>query len=204
MDTHRIVLVLFLAVILVVVARYYFQGHRPKPIRITTDEGTVDTLQELEPNESRQVFTKFTEKQISLVQQNVQWANEIVSRYAEHPVDATSTPKELDAIFAKWLADSSLDKPSGDEIVKSLGSCFGEYLCKNLEMEWVVVSDESGMDGAVRHRTSTIVAYPYSAVQKRVEDRGTDFFWHIYLATKGLIESGEYDLAPPVESGKEN
>ena len=73
----------------------------------------------------------------------------------------------------------------------------GEELNRGLDMEWVTVSDELGSAFAVRHRKFTVVAYPFSSVQKRIDDRSYGFIEKIYYTAKNRLESGDYKENDP-------
>ena len=72
-----------------------------------------------------------------------------------------------------------------------LGAALGEKMVADLDMEWVVVSDQFGTDYGVRSRKSEVMAFPFSSVQKRVGRNEYDFLIGIYHSVQSLIESGE-------------
>jgi hypothetical protein len=82
-------------------------------------------------------------------------------------------------------------------VINILGAYLGEEMIRGIDMEWVTVSDELGSAYAVRHRNFTVLAYPFSSVQKRIEDRSYDFIEKIYYTTKDRLESGDYKENDP-------
>lgn len=103
------------------------------------------------------------------------------------------TLKDYDRAFAVWQGSES-PKHSEEEVIWILGALLGEKLVSNLEMEWVVVADEYGRDFAVRHVRSEVMAFPFSSVKKRVDDKKHDFLFMIFYTVKDRLDSGEYDV----------
>ena len=55
--------------------------------------------------------------------------------------------------------------------LRCLGATLGDAVAQKLQMEWIIVEDESGRDPALRFPGTTVIAYPLSMISKRV-DRG--------------------------------
>jgi len=65
----------------------------------------------------------------------------------------------------KWIDVSETWK------LQSLGIAFGDALAQEVDdLQWVVVDDEYGRDPALRWSQSTTLAFPLTAVSKRVEE----------------------------------
>ena len=59
--------------------------------------------------------------------------------------------------------------------LQSLGITFGDLLAQDLDLEWVEVEDEYGIDPALRHKNATpiydnILLFPLTIISKRIED----------------------------------
>ena len=59
------------------------------------------------------------------------------------------------------------------------------------------MSDEYGTDYAVRGKSVEVMAFPFSTVMKRVEDREYDFLYPVYHSIKQGLESDEYMKREP-------
>ena len=55
--------------------------------------------------------------------------------------------------------------------LRCLGVTLGDAIAQKLQMEWIIVEDESGRDPALRFPGTTVIAFPLSMISKRV-DRG--------------------------------
>lgn len=55
--------------------------------------------------------------------------------------------------------------------LRCLGVTLGDAIAQKLQMEWIIVEDESGRDPALRFPGTTVIAYPLSMISKRM-DRG--------------------------------
>ena len=58
-------------------------------------------------------------------------------------------------------------------------------------MEWVTVTDEYGTDYAVRSKSVEVMAFPFSTVLKRIEDKEHDFLHGVYHTLKQRLESSD-------------
>ena len=90
------------------------------------------------------------------------------------------TPEELDVVFSRWMHDDE-EKEADDLVANALGAAFGSYLVEQHGFRWVVVTDEYGTEFAVRHDIGETKAFPRSSVQKRIEDKCSEFFQNVYL-----------------------
>jgi len=58
--------------------------------------------------------------------------------------------------------------------LQSLGVVFGDLLAHSLDLEWVEVEDEYGIDPALRHKDTkthkNILLFPLTMISKRIED----------------------------------
>jgi hypothetical protein len=115
-----------------------------------------------------------------------QWLNENIQKlqefYAKHFEGAgalTFTVDDLDK-FEKILEiayskDLVTDEEFGDLSV-SLGASFGEILCKELSLEWCIVTDVFGTHPAIRKAGTMAVFNCIDMVAKRMTESEKGFF----------------------------
>jgi hypothetical protein len=63
-----------------------------------------------------------------------------------------------------------VNRTEGDKL-RCLGVTLGDAIAQKMQMEWVIVEDDSGRDPALRFPGTTVIAYPLSMISKRI-DRG--------------------------------
>ncbi len=146
--------------------RKSFQAPEGKQFEYTEEssESIQETVRELT-----------TEEQDKLILQ-MQRLPQLLDRYVKDDSLHGIHPIVLDLVFANWLEDESPSRPAKEAIANILGACFGHYLCQTSNFDWVQVTNEIGMDWAIRHPVGNIIIYPFGAVQKRLETEGTGFF----------------------------
>ena len=54
--------------------------------------------------------------------------------------------------------------------LQCLGITFGDMLSEKLNLEWVEVEDEYGIDPALRYQNTSIILFPLTMISKRVEN----------------------------------
>lgn len=94
-----------------------------------------------------------------------------------------------DDAFRSWQLDRAA-RFSEDDVVMKLGAYLGNRLAEDFDMEWVEVTDEYGVVLAVRSRHFEVISYPFSSVEKRIEDKKYDFMAAVYYAVKDALASG--------------
>lgn len=101
----------------------------------------------------------------------------------------TPSLKTYDEAFRLWQRDES-PRFSIDDVVVRLGAYLGNRLVKDFDMEWVEVTDEYGIDLAVRSRKFEVMSFPLSSVAKRIKNNEYDFMVGVYYAVQDAIASG--------------
>ena len=66
-----------------------------------------------------------------------------------------------------WLALPADERPDPNPLINSVGATVGDHLVAELGMEWVVASDEHGVEAAVVGQPGDVLVYPMNAVAKR-------------------------------------
>jgi len=105
-------------------------------------------------------------------------------------VGARPSLESLDKAFRKWQIETE-PQFSEQEVVEILGSFLGNELVVGLDMEWVVVKDQYGVDYGVRARKVEVMAFPFSSVEKRVKRGQSDFMVAVYYAVSHMLKDGE-------------
>jgi hypothetical protein len=73
-----------------------------------------------------------------------------------------------------YLLQTILDKKfyKKDETweLQSLGITFGDALAEKLNLEWVEIEDDYGIDPALRYKETSILLFPLTMISKRIEN----------------------------------
>ena len=165
----------------------------PKSITIQTPDGAVTADQTQVENFPQQI-KKLTGDEVAPLLAQAARANEFLAAYA--PTESEPGLKDFDVAFRNWQASQS-PAHSQDEVVQILGAYLGKQCVETLSMEWVSVTDEYGTDYAVRGTTQELMAFPFSTVQKRIDDNEHDFLHGVYHTIKHQMESGEMKQISP-------
>lgn len=99
--------------------------------------------------------------------------------------------KAYDTAFRAWQT-SNAQSHTNDEVIEILGGVLGEKCVADFDMEWVTVTDEYGTDYAVRGKNVEVMAFPFSTVAKRIENREHDFLYGVYYTIAQTLDSPEY------------
>jgi hypothetical protein len=98
--------------------------------------------------------------------------------------------KDLDDAFLLWQRE--MKRPyTEQQVIEMLGAHLGSRLVAELDMEWVVVTDQYGTDFAVRARKYEVVSFPFSSVAKRIERGQYEFMAGVYRTVQHTIASGD-------------
>ena len=158
-------------------------------MKIETPEGTISATQStVEP--TPQKVTIVRGKELILLHKLGANGPEFVGEYFQKKENPEL--KDYDRAFHNWQKHSS-PKYSSTQVVETLGGHLGNKCVKDLSMEWVKVTDEYGTDYAIRSKATSVIAYPFSTVLKRIEKNEYDFMYGVYYTIKQMIESGEYE-----------
>ncbi|MDI9310259.1 MAG: DUF3806 domain-containing protein [Limnohabitans sp.] len=103
-------------------------------------------------------------------------------------------PQFLDKIFKLWKDDSNSKKPTEEEIISILGASFGDYIIKNLNFEWKLLTDKDGTDIILKHKKYQVTLFPFNSVEKACKEEKMDFFEAIYLFTVNELSTNKNKL----------
>jgi hypothetical protein len=94
----------------------------------------------------------------------------------------TTGPPDVDALDALWAAWLSTSPPAkeADDMVHAVGLAFGQRLVDELEMRWMVVTDDYGTEMAAHEPRGNMLVFPANLVAKRWDSRQTGFLRPIY------------------------
>lgn len=95
------------------------------------------------------------------------------------------TLTHLDDAFEAWKKDHSENRAPDGMVVSGLGVLFGNYIIKNRDAKWAVVSDNCGKNLAVVSSRGEAV-YPIGSVSRRVhpdnkEERFFEVIWSVAI-----------------------
>ena len=150
---------------------------------------TITTTVEPTPQE----IVPFRSDEEAWLQQSLEWATALSVKYGS---GGDLTSEELDVVFSRWMHDEQ-EKESDDAVANALGAAFGDYLVEQHGFHWVVVTDEYGTEYAIKHRIAETMAFPRSSVQKRIEDRCSEFFQDLYLGILDHLKRSEEEAKTP-------
>ena len=159
-----------------------------KQLTIETPDGTIEATQ-TQVDAIPQAIAPVTGSDLDSLTTNAPDSTEFIGSYTSF--DDTPSLKDCDAAFTAWKSDSS-GKFSDANVVRAVGCFLGNRCIADFDMEWVTVSDEYGTDYAVRSSNSEVMIFPFSSVQKRIDDGEHDFVHGIYYSLKNLLASGDY------------
>lgn len=115
-------------------------------------------------------------------------ANAFVTGYL--PGVTKPTPKDVDEAFRRWQRDPK-PRHTEKQVVEMLGAWIGERLVADLQMEWVIVTDATGRDYAVRAKQKELMAFPFASVENRMERKENGFAEGLYYVVRQMVEGGE-------------
>lgn len=93
---------------------------------------------------------------------------------------------------------SKAPKHSKEQVIEILGGYLGNKCVADFDMEWVTVTDQFGTDYAIRSKSVEVMAFPFSTVLKRIENKEYDFLYGVYHTIKHTLTSGD----PKSRAGK--
>lgn len=74
------------------------------------------------------------------------------------------------------------------ELFKDMMAClYSYYLNQNLNMEWFVITDNYGTEIGLYHNTNNLTLFPFSLVEKAINNKYTDFISNITNESKNVI-----------------
>lgn len=106
----------------------------------------------------------------------------------------TDKAAALDVVFKGVMQESWWQRPRKFAIVTGLGYGLGQTLVDELNFEWIVYQDTYGKDVAVQHAASGIIAFPISAIRKRLKSKEYTFVVDYFKTLKEEINMAKKDL----------
>jgi len=95
--------------------------------------------------------------------------------------------KNLDDVLGKWIADKSSSKKDKEKVVEMIGCAFGQDIINDFDFEWQILTDEYGTDFTVIHKEFKINGFPFSSVEKAIEQNRKGSLENIKLVLKNNI-----------------
>jgi hypothetical protein len=163
-------------------------SEQPKIEQIGTPAGPITTTTHVVPATPQSVVLA-SKIEIQKLNELARQAKRFAISYIPEAINPSL--KDLDNAFHAWQIEKDRQFTE-QQVIEILGAYAGCQLVENLNMEWVIVTDEYGTDFAVRDKKYEVMSFPFSSVAKRIQDKQFDFMNGVYHAVKNAIESGAY------------
>jgi thiamine-phosphate pyrophosphorylase len=121
-------------------------------------------------------------------------AEALIEKYGNDAKQTTYEPVILDTAFQNVMQESWWSRPRKFSLITGLGYALGQGLVNHLGFEWLVYKDGQGKDVAVKHAASGIIAFPISAIRKRLETKEYKFACAYFQNLKDEIKMSTQDL----------
>ena len=150
----------------------------------TTRDGLFQYSEE-EGGTDEVTFRELSVTEIERVIARVAEVHRLLDEYLPGQSEQGVSPRVLDQLFVKWLADSRHDKAEAESIATVLGSTFAYYLQGRKGLSWAV-AQASGEEPtlAITNRVLGLTLYPIWSVQKRIAAGSAGFFEAIYAVVE--------------------
>lgn len=121
-------------------------------------------------------------------------ANALIEKYGNTSKPINYEPSILDTTFQNVMEESWWQRPRKFSLVTGLGYALGQALVNHLGFEWLVYKDAQGKDIAVKHAVSGIIAFPISAIRKRLKTKEYQFALSYFQTLQEEIKMSKQDL----------
>ena len=121
-------------------------------------------------------------------------AEALIEKYGNDAKSTTYQPEILDTAFQNVMQESWWGRPRKFSLITGFGYALGQGLVNQLGFEWLVYKDAQGKDVAVKHAASGIIAFPISAVRKRLQTKEYKFACAYFKNLKDEIKMSRQDL----------
>jgi hypothetical protein len=98
------------------------------------------------------------------------------------------TLEDLDRTFSAWQVSSDKGRFTPEKVVEITGAAFGEYCNRHLKTRWLIISDPTGRQLAIRSPNNRVTGWPHSSVRKRIDANEHDFFVPVYESLRRSVE----------------
>jgi thiamine-phosphate pyrophosphorylase len=120
--------------------------------------------------------------------------NALIEKYGNESKSTTYEPSVLDTTFQNVMQESWWHRPRKFSLTTGLGYALGQGLVNHLGFEWLAYKDGQGKDIAVKHAASGIIAFPISAIRKRLKTKEYEFASTYFQTLKEEIKMSKQDL----------
>lgn len=134
------------------------------------------------------------EKELAWKKDALDLANALIEKYGNDSKSTTYEPSVLDATFQNAMQESWWNRPRKFALTTGLGYALGQGLVNHLGFEWLVYKDGQGKDIAVKHAASGIIAFPISAIRKRLKTKEYTFAGAYFKTLKEEIKMSKQGL----------
>jgi thiamine-phosphate pyrophosphorylase len=121
-------------------------------------------------------------------------AEALIEKYGNTSDQKIYNPSVLDTTFHNVMQESWWNRPRKFSVVTGLGYALGQALVEAFDFEWLAYKDPQGKDIAVKHAASGIIAFPVSAIRKRLKTKEYKFAVRYFQTLKEEIKMLTKDL----------
>ncbi len=141
-------------------------------------------------------LSKPNDAELEWIANNLAATREMVAEFAGRV--SNLEPAVLDVAYAAWFAQHAPKSEDPNPAINAFGIAFGQHLVDQLQLNWVVASDQHGTEMAVHGQPGDILVYPPNLVGKRYSAHETDFFAPLFCKIrKQIVAVRSQTLARP-------
>ncbi|MDR2729086.1 MAG: DUF3806 domain-containing protein [Chitinispirillales bacterium] len=136
-----------------------------------------------------QVIRKMSDNMVKRIEHQRNW---VIGHLTEKSTLKYDTVEGKISLLQGILDGNFYQKNQTMEL-QSLGVTLGDLLAQDLDLEWVEVEDEYGIDPALRHKNTTpiyenILLFPLTMISKRIEDGETVDVKYLFNAVCNKVQ----------------
>lgn len=98
------------------------------------------------------------------------------------------TPEQLDDVLPRWEREPVETRVHANDVVHAFGAVLGAHLCRELQLQWILVRDEYGTELAVNGDPGDILLFPINATAKRLDRHEVVFFEDFIESVRHEVE----------------
>lgn len=133
-------------------------------------------------------------KELAWKKDALELAEALIEKYGKNSNATNYEPEVIDSTFQNVMQESWWQRPRKFSLITGLGYALGQGLVNHLGFEWLVYKDAQGKDIAVKHAASGIIAFPISAIRKRLKTKEYEFAAAYFQTLKDELKMSKQDL----------
>ena len=156
---------------------------------VEVDGQQIQTIESENPLSPDFVLQDLNDKQKKAFSAILKSAESFIKKYSDK--EDYQNAENLDYVLEQWKNDKSVTKSNKNDVVEMLGCAFGQDIINSLNCEWQVLTDKYGSDFTVIHKKYKINGFPFSSVDKAIEEDRKESLNGIRLVLKKNIEDAQ-------------